>query len=73
MTYAELTRKLRELGCVFKRQAKGSHEIWQSPSGQRFPVPRHPGDLRKGTLAKIIKQAGFQMSVAEFTGAAGAA
>ena len=25
MTYRELTRKLRTLGCEFKRQSKGSH------------------------------------------------
>jgi hypothetical protein len=33
------------------------------PPGYR---PRHPGDLRTGTLAKIIKQAGLAMSVEEF-------
>jgi predicted RNA binding protein YcfA (HicA-like mRNA interferase family) len=44
VTYAELTRKLRELGCVFKRQAKGSHEIWHNPRVNRSTVvPNHPG------------------------------
>jgi hypothetical protein len=32
-------------------------------------VPRHPGDLRQGTLAKIIKEAGLQMSVSQFIAA----
>jgi hypothetical protein len=29
-------------------------------------VPRHPGDLGEGTVAKIIKQAGLSMSVEQF-------
>ena len=31
MRYRELTRKLRNCGCEFDRQAKGSHEIWINP------------------------------------------
>ena len=57
MTYSELTRKLRALGCVLKRQAKGSHEIWHNPRANRSTViPNHPGDLPKGTVAAILKQ-----------------
>lgn len=60
MTYAELSRKLRALKCVLKRQAKGSHEIWHNPSVNRSAVvPNHPGDLPKGTLAAILKQLGI--------------
>ena len=56
MTYAELTRKLRELGCVFKRQAKGSHEIWHNPRVNRSTVaPNHPGDLPAGTIRAILR------------------
>jgi predicted RNA binding protein YcfA (HicA-like mRNA interferase family) len=65
ITYADLVRKLRRLaGCEFVRT--GKHEIWQNKDGVRFPIPRHPGDLRKGTLAKIIKQAGLGISVEQF-------
>lgn len=57
MTSAELTRKLRALGCVLKRQARGSHEIWHNPRANRSAViPNHPGDLPKGTLGAILKQ-----------------
>ena len=66
ITYADLTRKLRERGCRFLRDGKGSHEMWQGATGGRFPVPRHPGDLRTGTLAGIIKQAGLKVSLEEF-------
>jgi hypothetical protein len=37
--------------------------------GHRFPVTRHPGDLRRGTLAKIIKERGLEMSLTEFVAA----
>jgi predicted RNA binding protein YcfA (HicA-like mRNA interferase family) len=57
VTYAELTRKLRGLGCLLKRQARGSHEIWHNPRSNRSTViPNHPGDLPKGTLRAILRQ-----------------
>jgi predicted RNA binding protein YcfA (HicA-like mRNA interferase family) len=56
VTYAELTRKLRALGCVLKRQAKGSHEIWHNPRVNRSAVvPNHAGDLPAGTIRAILK------------------
>jgi len=30
--YRRLTALLREAGCRFERQGKGSHEIWFSPA-----------------------------------------
>ncbi|MBI3104379.1 MAG: type II toxin-antitoxin system HicA family toxin [Candidatus Rokubacteria bacterium] len=57
MTYSELTRKLRALGCVLKRQARGSHEIWHNPRANRSAViPNHPGDIPIGTLRAVLKQ-----------------
>lgn len=56
MTYKELSRKPRVLGCVLKRQAKGSHEIWHNPRVNRSAViPNHPGDIPVGTLQAILK------------------
>jgi predicted RNA binding protein YcfA (HicA-like mRNA interferase family) len=70
LRYRDLRQKLIELGgCRYVREGKGGHEIWQSRAGHRFPVPRHPGDLRQGTLAKIIKEAGLDMSISEFMAA----
>ena len=37
--YREVIAYLKEHGCYFVRQAKGSHEIWFSPVNKRkFPV-----------------------------------
>lgn len=57
MTYRELTRKLRRLGCEFVRSAGGSHEIWWRPSNQRFTtIPHHANrDIAKGTLRAILR------------------
>ncbi|MDE0291178.1 MAG: type II toxin-antitoxin system HicA family toxin [Candidatus Dadabacteria bacterium] len=54
----ELKRILMEEGCFFKRQGKGSHEIWYSPkSGRSFPIQ---AKVRKRHLAnEILKQAGL--------------
>ncbi len=57
MTYRELVRRLRALGCEFKRQSKGSHEIWTNPrTNLSTVIPRHPGDIPKGTLSAVLKQ-----------------
>jgi predicted RNA binding protein YcfA (HicA-like mRNA interferase family) len=70
LRYRDLRERLIDLGeCQFVREGKGGHEIWQSRHGHRFPIPRHPGDLRPGTLAKIIKEAGLDMSLSEFMAA----
>jgi predicted RNA binding protein YcfA (HicA-like mRNA interferase family) len=61
----DVIRKLRRAGFVFDRQAKGSHEIWLHPqTRRRVVIPNHPGDIPKGTLRNIIRQAG--MMVDEF-------
>jgi len=61
MTYRELVRKLRVLGCEFKRHSKGSHEIWTNPrKNLSAVVPRHSGDIPKGTLNAVLKQLGIE-------------
>jgi len=58
MTYSELTRKLKKLGCEFRRRAKGGHEIWWHPERKL----RHGRkDIPKGTLNSILKDLGFTM------------
>lgn len=57
MTYRELARKLRSLGCEFDRQSRGSHEIWRNPAtGTRTTIPNWAGrDLRLGTVRAIMR------------------
>ena len=58
--YREIVRKLKVCGFEFDRQAAGSHEIWFSPSENRYTtIPNHPGDLPEGTLRAILRQAGI--------------
>ena len=60
MTYTDLTRRLSRLGVVFRRQARGSHEVWWHPGRQLYTmIPNHRGDLKKGTLAKILRDLGI--------------
>lgn len=56
--YRELADILREAGCRFERQGKGSHEIWYSPITRRtFTVPTN---IDGRPLANaILKQAGL--------------
>jgi predicted RNA binding protein YcfA (HicA-like mRNA interferase family) len=53
-------KKLKTLGFIFDRNARGSHEIWWNPvSRKRTTIPNHPGDIPEGTLKAILKQAGI--------------
>jgi predicted RNA binding protein YcfA (HicA-like mRNA interferase family) len=65
MNYRNLTRRLRQLGCEFLRQAAGSHEVWWNPSNEQFTViSRHSGrDLPAGTLRTILRQLGIDPAV----------
>ena len=61
MTYREITRKLRRLGCRFDRQGRGDHEIWiNADSGARTTIPNWGGrDLRIGTIGAILRDLGI--------------
>ncbi|KCZ71864.1 putative periplasmic or secreted lipoprotein [Candidatus Methanoperedens nitroreducens] len=63
MTATDAIKKLKKVGFVFDRYAKGSHEIWYNPiTKRRVTIPNHPGvDIPKGTLRAIIKEAGYSI------------
>lgn len=64
MTYREVTVALKESGCYFVTQAKGSHEKWYSPiTGKRFPISYHSGgkEIPNPTVRKIEKQSGVRL------------
>jgi hypothetical protein len=56
--HRRLTARLREAGCRFERQGKGSPEIWFSPITKRTITV--PSSIRNPMLANaILKQAGL--------------
>jgi predicted RNA binding protein YcfA (HicA-like mRNA interferase family) len=60
--YSELTRKLRRLGIEFRRQARGSHEVWWDPRRELYTlIPYHRSrEIKKKTLATILKDLGLK-------------
>jgi predicted RNA binding protein YcfA (HicA-like mRNA interferase family) len=61
----ELISALERAGFVFRRQ-HGSHQIYQHrSSGKRISVPVHRGDVPRGTLRKILREA--ELTVEEFS------
>ena len=56
MTKYELERILRQSG--FEKRSGGKHDIWVKKGFPPIPVPRHKGDIPKGTLKNILKAAG---------------
>ena len=61
MTYRQLTRKLRALGCRFDRQARGSHEIWINPENRgKATIPFWGSDdLKPGVIGSILRDLGI--------------
>jgi len=60
VTYRQLARKLRAMGCELKRHSKGSHEIWTNPrTNSTAVVPNHPGEVPAGTLNAVLRELGI--------------
>jgi predicted RNA binding protein YcfA (HicA-like mRNA interferase family) len=58
MTKREITKLLKKAG--FEKHEGGRHEVWKKKGFPLIPIPRHAGDIPKGTAAKIIKAAGIK-------------
>ncbi len=62
MKTSELLKILKAHGC-YKVRDGGNHEIWYSPATNRqFPVGRHAKEVKTGTAAGILRQAGIDKS-----------
>lgn len=60
MTAREVIRALHEEGWTWK-STKGSHRHFVHPEKPgKVTVPVHKGDIPKGTLGNIFKQAGWK-------------
>ena len=59
-TYREVRIALLRAGWIKVRE-RGSHEVWQSPDGERTTVVarRGSGNVPPGTLAAIKRQTGM--------------
>ena len=58
ISYSALVKILKQNGCYYIRQGKGSHEIWFSPiTKKNFVVSRTI--KASGTYHGILKQAGI--------------
>ena len=60
MTFKEIEKQLLDDGWVLKSSV-GSHFHYTHPTkGGKVTVPNHKGDIPKGTLNSILKQAGLK-------------
>lgn len=57
MTKLEIERKFKAAGWTIVHGSK--HDLLVSPTGQKIALPRHKGDIPKGTALKILKEAGL--------------
>jgi len=59
MTKRELERKLRKAGWFITHGKV--HDLATNPQkpGVKIPIPRHVGDIPKGTASAILKAAGL--------------
>ncbi|MDR2654507.1 MAG: type II toxin-antitoxin system HicA family toxin [Oscillospiraceae bacterium] len=60
MKAVEMERKLLQDGWIYK-SSKGSHRQYIHPQKPgKVTIPFHSGDLDKGTVKSILKQAGLK-------------
>ena len=55
VTKLELEKRLKRAG--FLKHSGGKHDIWVKSGFPPIPIPRHKGDIPKGTLKSILKAA----------------
>ena len=58
VTKHELEKLLRNN--KFEKRSGGKHDVWIKKGFPPIPVPRHKGDIPKGTLKNILKAAGLE-------------
>ena len=58
MTKRELEKLLKKAG--FEMSHGGNHDIWKKDGFPPIPVHRHRKDIKKGTLNRILKDAGLK-------------
>jgi len=60
MTKRELEQKLRKAGWIIIHGR--AHDLATNPQkpGVKIPIPRHSGDVPKGTANSILKDAGLK-------------
>ena len=57
VTRKETDSRLKRAG--WKIQHGANHDLAISPDGRKVALPRHKGDLKKGTALNILKYAGI--------------
>lgn len=61
MKVKEIIKLIEEDGWFFARSGKGSHKVYKHPTKKgNVIISDHKGDVPKGTLNKILKQAGLK-------------
>ena len=58
MTKREIEKLLK--GAGFEKHEGGRHEVWKKEGFPPVAVPRHRGDIPKGTVHNILQQAGLK-------------
>jgi len=58
MTKQGLEKLLKKAG--FVRRHGGRHDVWTKQGYPPIPVPRHKGDIPKGTVQSILKATGIK-------------
>ena len=60
ISYRELARKLRRAGSLEIRTSR--HPVYYlAERNLTIPVPRHPGEVPKGTLRAVVREMGIDV------------
>ncbi|GHT56654.1 toxin HicA [Spirochaetia bacterium] len=60
MTKVELEKKLRKAGWSITHGRAHDQATNSAKPGVKIPIPRHAGDIPKGTVKAILNEAGIE-------------
>ena len=63
---SKLIKKLKAMVHLEFVRSGGNHDIYRTSTGHTVPIPRHPRDLGRGLLRKILREAGLDIGIEEF-------
>jgi len=62
MTKLELEQKLRKAGWIITHGSAHDQATNPQKPGVKIPIPRHSGDIPKGTARAILRDAGLEQA-----------
>ena len=62
----KLIKKLRDMVGLELVRHGGNHDVYRSAAGKQTTIPRHPKDMKTGTMRSILRELGIPGGLEQF-------